>query len=314
MTTRKSRVTVVITTHNRCEEVTQAVESCLRQTEPCEVLVYDDASTDQTTDTLQARFPGIRVIHSDKRTGYITLRNRGFREATGEFIVSIDDDAYFTSPETLGEVVEMFDEFPNAAALALSYIEPYSGRETMPDLPHGTRMRNYIGCSHAVRREIALEMGSYPELLIHQGEERDLTIRLIDRGFDILFADTPPIVHLYSPKRDMSRISYYGFRNTIWFCWMRLPFPECLFRAIMQTLSLFGYQFSWGSLGERLRSLGAGWLGLIPSWRLRVPVSRNAYRQYRQFATHGPRESKSAPCPVLRTSLQPASEIESSDV
>lgn len=282
------RVTVVITTHNRCEEVLQAVESCLMQTEPCEVLVYDDASTDQTSETLRTRFPKIRVVHLAERSGYIALRNRGFREATGEFVVSIDDDAYFTSPATLGAVVAMLDEFPQAGALALPYIEPFSGRETMPVLPRGTRMRNYIGCSHAVRREVALKLGGYPEFLIHQGEERDLTIRMLDRGDDILFADTPPIVHLYSPKRDVSRVTYYGFRNTILFCWMRLPFPECLFRAALHTLALFAYKFTWSSLGLRMRALSAGWFGAIRYWSMRVPVSRNAYRLYRQLGSHGP--------------------------
>ncbi len=297
------RVTIVITTHNRCCDVIRAIESCLMQSEACEILVYDDASTDQTAETLRTRFPSIRVVHSETRCGYIALRNRGFREGQGEIVVSIDDDAYFTDPATLTQVVDMFDRHPLAAALALPYIEPDSGRPTMTPIPPATRMRNYIGCAHAIRRHMALELGGYPELLIHQGEERDLCIRLLDRGYEILYAGTPPIDHLYSSQRDHSRVNYYGFRNTILFCWMRLPFPECLPRAVVSTLKLLCYQFSWDQLGVRLQALAAGWFGLLIHRRCRRPVSRHTYRLFQQLPSHGPlsipmRSSLSHPHPA----------------
>ena len=288
-------VTVVITTHNRCDEVVQAVASCCSQTLACEVLVYDDASSDQTTETLQSRYPHIRVIRSESRQGYIALRNRGFREATADIVVSIDDDALFTDSHSLAGVVKTMAEFPNAAALALPYIEPYSNRATMALLPKGTRMRSYVGCAHAIRRQVAIDLGSYQVQLVHQGEERDLAIRMIDHGYEILFADTPPIVHLYSSKRDHSRVNFYGFRNTIIFCWMRIPFPNCVGRAVISTAQLLLHRFSWGSLWDKFISLGAGWLGLLLFWKIRSPVSRKAYRLYRQLASHGPLPSAAVP-------------------
>ena len=282
------RVTIVITTHNRCCDVIRAIESCLMQTEACEILVYDDASQNQSAELLRARFPSIRVVRAETRCGLIALRNRGFHEGQGEIIVSIDDDAYFTDPATLTQVINMFDQHPLAAALALPYIEPESGRPTMTPVLPATRMRNYIGCAHAIRRHTALELGGYPELLIHQGEERDLCIRLLDQGYEILCAGTPPIVHLYSAQRDHSRVNYYGFRNTILFCWMRLPFPECFLHAAISTLKLLCYQFSWHRLGVRLQALAAGWFGLLLYQRWRSPVSRRTYQLFQQLPSHGP--------------------------
>lgn len=298
------RVTVVITTHNRCPDAIRAIESCLFQTETCEILVYDDASHDQTAETLRARFDSIRVVRSESRVGLITLRNRGFREATAEIIVSIDDDAYFTDPATLTQVVQMFDHYPLAAALALPFIEPHSARAAMPPVPRATRMRSYIGCAHAIRRHVALAVGGYLELLVHQGEERDLCIRLLDRGYEILSADTPWIVHLYSSQRDQSRVNYYGFRNTILFCWIRLPFPECLLRAVLSTWKLLCYQFTWNRLGLRLQALAAGWFGLLRYQKWRCPVSRRTYRLFQQLTSHGPCvipncSSLSPPVPAL---------------
>lgn len=291
------RVTIVITTHNRCLDVIRAIESCLAQTMACEILVYDDASPDQTAETLRTRFRSIRVVRTETRCGLIALRNRGFREGLGDIIVSMDDDAYFTDPATITQVVDLFDQYPLAAALALPFIEPHSARQTMSPVPRATRMRNFMGCSHAIRRHLALAMDGYPELLIHQGEERDLCIRLLDRGYEILCADTPPIVHLYSAQRDHSRVNYYGFRNTILFCWMRLPFPECLLQAVISTLKLLTYQFSWNRLGIRLQALAAGWFGLLIHQKWRCPVSRRTYRLFQHLPGHGPGFIPSFPAP-----------------
>lgn len=282
------KITVVITTHNRREEVVGAVDSCLRQSVPCEVLVYDDASAEPIQSLLSHYPPSVKVIRSPSRVGYIALRNRGFREASGEIVVSIDDDAYFSSPETLSRVIELFSLYPDAGAFALPYVEPNSGRETMPVLPVGTQMCNYIGCAHAIERQVALSLGGYLELLVHQGEERDLTIRMIDSGHDVLMADTPPIVHLYSPNRDHSRLSYFGYRNTILFCWIRIPFPDCVFKAVTSSVGLLLHRFRWRWLVPQLWAIAAGWFGLLRFRQYRQPVSRRTYREYTQRARHGP--------------------------
>ena len=280
------RVTVVITSRNRLAEVTQAVPSCLAQAEPCEILVYDDASTEHTVEDLKSRFPSIRVIRSEERVGLICVRNRGFREALGDIVVSIDDDAFFSTPDTLSQVLARISRYPQAAAFALAYVEPYADREKLPPLPEGTKVRGYVGCAHAIYRAAALTLGGYPELLVHQGEERDHAIRLIDEGQDIVYLDTPPIVHLYSPKRDLPRISFYGYRNTLLFAWMRLPFPECVIRAVVGSAQLMFYRFTWSSAWACIPSLAAGWWGLIHFRQHRKPVSRAAFRKYRCLPSH----------------------------
>lgn len=282
------RVTVVITTHNRVAELIHAIESCLIQDEPCEVLVYDDASTDGTSQTVATHFPAVRIVRSNTRSGYIALRNRGFREASGDIVVSIDDDAWFSSPHTLSEIVQAFDQQPQVGAFALAYVEPYSDRETMEPLARFSRIRNFIGCAHAIRRQIALDLGCYPELLVHQGEERDLTIRMIDHGFEIAYLDTPPIVHMYSLKRDQTRMNYYGYRNTILFCWMRIPFPECLFRAVSGTVRLLMHKFAFSTLVPAATALTAGWWGFFGFWSQRRPVTRATWKTYRSLPQHGP--------------------------
>ncbi len=304
-------VSIVISTRNRCNDVVTAIESSLEQRyEPLEILLYDDASTDGTAEVVRERFPEVRLVASDEQRGYLVWRNQGFRDANGEYVISLDDDSYFTDPDTISRVVELFAEYPQAAAIALPYCEPRRGRgnNRMPPCRVGTPLRSYVGCAHAIRRQLALEAGGYRELLTHQGEEKDLCIRLRDRGWDVIYGDSPPLVHMYSENRDRHRHNYYGYRNTLLFSALNVPHPYAVPRMLLDSLQLLGHRFSIGALPSSLRAVAAGWIAGAQYLSERAPVSRTTYHQYRSLPGHGPLEYASeCPRPLRRNSLAQSS-------
>ena len=104
----------------------RAIESCLAQTGDCyDVWLYDDDSTDGTTEDVLARFPEVNVIRCRSRRGLIVRRNEALCHVPGRLIISLDDDAYFTSRETVLRVIELFEEFPQAAVIALFQIAAF---------------------------------------------------------------------------------------------------------------------------------------------------------------------------------------------
>jgi glycosyltransferase involved in cell wall biosynthesis len=89
--------TVVICTHNRATVVRTAIERALAEARPLrgEVLVVDNASTDETPTLLAALArdaPGLRVVQ-EERLGLSAARNRGLSEARGDVVAYLDDDA-----------------------------------------------------------------------------------------------------------------------------------------------------------------------------------------------------------------------------
>jgi GT2 family glycosyltransferase len=299
-------ISVVITTRNRRDELNRALKSCFSQVGVSfEVLVYDDASDDGTDSIVREEFPQCRLIRSDDRAGLIVRRNQSFHDAQGEFVLSLDDDAYFTHPETLSQVCLLFAQEPKTAAWGLKYFEPAKDAK-MPALASGTLIKSYIGCAHALRRQVAEELGGYPAFLVHQGEERDLCIRFMEHGWDIRFAETPPIVHLCSIYRENWRMFYYGYRNLVLFNWMRTPLRLFFPRLTIDIGQLIAYRFQLKTIPSKIWCIGAGFLSILRYWNERQPVSTETYRKFRQLPGHGPSTQPEGvtPAPCIESQRQ----------
>lgn len=302
---------IVITTRNRRDDILQAIESCFSQDyQPLEVLVFDDASEDGTSESIRFKWPEARVFFSSERVGLIVNRSRSFREAKGDIIFSIDDDAYFSNPGIVSQIISMFENDSSIGAVAIPYIEPLnrlslsSLKASMRDktrIKAGDELSGYIGCAHAVRRDVALALGGYRDFFVHQGEERDFCLRLRQAGWRIVYGDSDYIVHMVSPKRDHERVSFYGARNQILFDMLNIPLPAVLFRLVWDPIAMVRYRFAWSSLPLKLRAITAGFTESIRRIHKRQPVSRATYRRYRSLPGHGP-EPWEGPVPPPCTS------------
>jgi glycosyltransferase involved in cell wall biosynthesis len=87
-------ISVILPTYNRSKTIRYCLDSILEQTvSPLEVIVVDDCSTDDTVDIVRSyQDPRIRCIVLDKNSGAQVARNRGIKEAKGEWIAFQDSD------------------------------------------------------------------------------------------------------------------------------------------------------------------------------------------------------------------------------
>jgi len=92
-------VSVVIPTYNRAAQVVGAVASALAQRwEPLEVIVVDDASTDDTVERLLAMSdsdPRLRVVTRDRNGGESVARNQGILVSRLPYVAFLDSDNRF---------------------------------------------------------------------------------------------------------------------------------------------------------------------------------------------------------------------------
>jgi glycosyltransferase involved in cell wall biosynthesis len=97
--------TIVLTTYNRSAMLKRAIESCLAQTEPCEIIVVDDCSPDDTA-TVVGRFPQVVYIRNSVNLGHSRTANLGIERASGSWIKHLDDDD-FLHPDCLRKMTEV---------------------------------------------------------------------------------------------------------------------------------------------------------------------------------------------------------------
>lgn len=84
-------ITAVIPAYNESDRIEKTVRDVARYVD--EILVVDDGSTDNTAD--EALRAGAKVIQQGSNLGYIAAIKRGFSEASGLIVVTIDADGEF---------------------------------------------------------------------------------------------------------------------------------------------------------------------------------------------------------------------------
>lgn len=97
-------VSVIIPTHSRPHMLPRAVESAQRAGECVEVIVVDDASTDQTAEVCRT-LKGIKYIRLEHNQGVAAARNLGILASSADYVAFLDDDD-LRLPGTLDKQVE----------------------------------------------------------------------------------------------------------------------------------------------------------------------------------------------------------------
>ncbi|HEY9803624.1 MAG TPA: glycosyltransferase family 2 protein [Leptolyngbyaceae cyanobacterium] len=88
------KFSVLITTYNRVNLLRRAIDSALQQTVPCEVVVVDDYSTDETQSYVSSLGDSVVYHRNEVNQGHSAAVNTGVEKASGDWIKFLDDDDY----------------------------------------------------------------------------------------------------------------------------------------------------------------------------------------------------------------------------
>jgi GT2 family glycosyltransferase len=217
------KVLLGIVSWNREKLLPAAINSALRQQDvSLKVAVYDDNSTDGTRE-LVTKYPTVHWTFGNTNRGYLYARNKLMREANADYFCSLDDDSWFTADHDLSAAVTFLDEHPEVSAVAFDILS--LDRPHRAPLGSPIETANFIGCGHVLRLAHVQEVGYYESNPgSYGGEEKDLCIRLIDRGYKVFKL---PGVHVWHEKtsiaRDVKRQHRSAVYNDLVFAYRRTP-------------------------------------------------------------------------------------------
>jgi GT2 family glycosyltransferase len=272
---------VGITTRNRAGILPKAIASALEQDYPhLLAAVVDDASTDNT-DTLRNNHPGVHWVRHETMHGCVANRNELMRTPGFDYYVSLDDDAWFMRHDEISIAVRRMESEPQLAAIAFDILSPDRRTEVPREAPRPTAV--FIGCGHLLRLSAVREVGFYASTPGPYGsEEKDLALRLADRGFKI---ELLPGVHVWHDKawtgRDWYPLHRSGVCNELFMTLQRCPMPDLLLVLPLKMLSFARYWL------RHPRYLRAGLAGLAQFIRHsgsalghRQPVRRETFWRF----------------------------------
>ncbi|MEY4330630.1 MAG: hypothetical protein RL609_1378 [Bacteroidota bacterium] len=172
-------VSVIITCYNYGRYVERALRSCLNQhmdKSRMEIIVVNDASTDNTAAILSNYENDARIIHLAENKGLAGARNEGVRKAKGQYVVFLDADDYLHA-DTLKVQSLFLDENHTLDAVAIDYYlvdekENHNEWVSVDEKP--------IACGIMFRKDLLIEIGLYDESFKAR-EEEDLRIRFLEK-------------------------------------------------------------------------------------------------------------------------------------
>ena len=212
------KISVVIPTKNRSALLAETIDRVESQTirgDHYEVLVIDNASTDDTPAILEQKagiYPNLK-FDFQKKPGAAATRNVGIRLANSDLILFIDDDVQ-AEPALLQAHLDCHIRNPNLSVIGavsmpwgdtsdpfLKYLRdhrvlnPYTPSKGPIDFSY------YHTCNVSTPRQMLLDVGGFNEdFKVYGMEDIDLGYRLERAGCRMVFAEDARAVHYRFPR------------------------------------------------------------------------------------------------------------------
>lgn len=207
-----SRVSVIIPSYNRAHTLARALDSVLAQTRPPEeIIVIDDGSSDATEALVRETYPQVIYLHQANR-GVSAARNRGIRQARGEWIALLDSDDEWL-PDKLATQMELLQRRPGHRLIHSDEIWIRNGVRVNPMKKHAkSGGRIFQQClplcaispsAAMIHRDLFAEMGLFDENL-PACEDYDLWLRITARHA-VLYCEQALIIKYGGHEDQLSR-------------------------------------------------------------------------------------------------------------
>jgi glycosyltransferase involved in cell wall biosynthesis len=207
-------VSVVIAAYNRAGMLRRAIAGvrAQRPLQPAEIVVVDDASSDDTAAVAEEL--GARVVRHPVNRGESAARNSAIAAATQPWIAVLDSDDEWL-PWHIDTLWRRRGDHVIVSGASLR-----CGPDPAADRVHGTAGRRDMllrspadllfpenvvpGSGVMIRRDIALAAGGYDERML-RCEDLDLLVRCLEHGTGLAARDVTLIYHLHGDQLSSER-------------------------------------------------------------------------------------------------------------
>jgi len=249
---KNSLISVVVLNWNGIKVLDQCLGSLVGQTyNPLEIIVVDNASTDESVDFVRKRFPEIKLIVNSRNLGFGGGNNIGIGASKGQYIMMLNNDTRL-DPKCIEELKRGIEKDEKYGACASKILLEYedniidaAGIVVCPDglsigrgrLEKGDRYDEETkvffasDCACLYRKEMLEDIGLYDEDFFAYADETDMGWRAQLAGWKCIYNPRAIVYHFHSASSG----TYSPFkaflveRNRIWVAIKNFPISLLIF-------------------------------------------------------------------------------------
>jgi GT2 family glycosyltransferase len=246
-------VSIAIVAHSVRTELERCLASIVEHAGmPVQVILIDNASTDDTLAWVTAHHPDVEVVSLPRNIG-VAARDHGLRRAAGRHTMFLDSDAALTAG-ALPAMVAALDEHPRWGLIGPRLVDDGGSlqlstrryppvllpllrrpplrrlfedggtvrRHLMADVSHDeTRPVLYVlGACQLFRTSLARAAGPFDDRVFLGWDDADWCIRIRDSGGEIVYLPQATVVHSYrrlTNAKPLSRAALRQLRAHVYF-------------------------------------------------------------------------------------------------
>ena len=236
-------LSIITINYNGLKDTCELIDTLPLNDETIEVIVVDNASTQDEATELEKRYPLIIVIRSDKNLGFAGGNNLGIKAAHGKYLFFINNDTILSQPSALSLLITRLESSAQIGMVcpkirftwdkqpiqyagytplskitlrnkSIGFGEKDNGQY---DTPHPTPYAH--GAAMMVKREVIEKAGVMPECYFLYYEELDWSLMIRRAGYEIWYEPACTIFHKESQTTgQMSPLkTYFITRNRLLF-------------------------------------------------------------------------------------------------
>ncbi len=237
-------ISIIIVNYN----VKHFLEQCLYSVQAAlknvggEIIVVDNASSDNSIEYLQPKFPLAKFIANKVNSGFGKACNQGYKMALGKFILFLNPDTIV--PEDCFErCISFFNSTPDAGALGVKMLDGSGkflkeSKRAFPSLstsfykflglaglfPHSKIFAKYYlgnldstknhevevlaGAFMMIKRNVLEVTAGFDEAFFMYGEDIDLSYRIQKAGFKNYYFSETEIIHFKGESTKKGSLNY----------------------------------------------------------------------------------------------------------
>ena len=236
---QECKLSIITVNYNGLKDTCALIES-IPFNENMEVIVIDNASTQDEASIIQKQFPQVKVIRSEKNLGFAGGNNLGIKESKGDYIFLINNDTIFKDFDVYS-LINRFKTSPNIGivcpkirfAWANTPIQ-YAGYTPLSKITIRNQAIGFgeidngqydtalptpyaHGAAMLIKREAMEKVGLMPEEYFLYYEEIDWSLMFTRAGYEIWYDPACTVYHKESKSTGQNSPlrTYYITRNRL---------------------------------------------------------------------------------------------------